>query len=267
MHLAFALEAASRGKKTDISTHVRKILAKFSPIQYGRAAEGGFYLGEPIKLARETRNGGRGGTLKQNHDRKAAMRKHLKIDISVGFKNRQEYCDYIVTAAHAFAGSVREKTRSRRTIGELICASCNPETIEWHINNERIRKEIDPSILAHMAVGATGSEALGAERKHWFSGINHLHAPVMGMRLRVFRMSKLLTYMPATYDKTAVQIRQIILLARVVKNWRICDNRAQWCQEQTSAIYPYSTRQWENGRGAPKAYPCGRGRIAFGVGK
>ena len=232
MHLAFALEAASWGKKTDISTYVRKIIAKFSPARYGDAVrKGGFYEGEPIPSMTDDKKM-RAKIFKKNTDRKSAIGKLDRIDSSVGFKNRQEYRDYIVSAAHAFPESVRKKTRSQRSVGELLCASCNAETIEWHINNERIRKEIDPSILEFMAVGTTGSEALNAELKHWFVGINHLHATTMRLKLRVFHISKLLAFCSAMYDRTAVQIRQSVLLARVLKNWEICTNWGQWCQEQ-----------------------------------
>ena len=152
-----------------------------------------FYIGEPIQIGAIGKKWGE-KIPNQNPASKASVRKLLKIDISVGFKNRHEYCDYIVTAAHAFAGPVRKKTRSGRTIGELLCASCNPETIGWHIDNERIRKEIDPSILEYMEAGATGSEALNAELGHWFFGIKRLHAPAMRLKIRVFHMWKLLTF-------------------------------------------------------------------------
>ena len=194
MHLAFALEAASWGKKTDISTHVRKILAKFPPIRYGEAARAGdFYVGDPIQVTAEDKKL-RAKIFKKNPSRKSAITKLIKIDSSVGFKNRQEYCDYIDAAANAYPESVRKKTRSQRSVGELLCASCNSETIERHINNERIRKEIGPSILEYMAVGATGPEALSAELKHWFVGINRLRAPIMRPKLRVSHLSKLLAF-------------------------------------------------------------------------
>ena len=89
-----------------------------------------------------------------------------------------------------------------------------------------------------MAVGTTGSEALNAELKHWFVGINHLHAPIMRLKLRVFHLSKLLTFCSAMYDKTAVQIKQCVLLARILKNWVICDDWGQWCLEQNVCEVP-----------------------------
>ena len=49
LHLAFAIEAASWGKRTEISCGVRKILSKFSPYIFGSAAWGKFYRGDPIK--------------------------------------------------------------------------------------------------------------------------------------------------------------------------------------------------------------------------
>ena len=58
-HLAFAIEAAY-WEKTDISTHVRKILGKFSPIRYGEAARTGDSTSEPqYKLQRKIRKLGR----------------------------------------------------------------------------------------------------------------------------------------------------------------------------------------------------------------
>ena len=68
--------------------------------------------------------------------------------------------------------------------------------------------------------GATGSEALNAELKHWFVGINHLHATIMKLKLRVFHLSKLLAFCSDMYDRTAAQIRQSVLLARVLENWK-----------------------------------------------
>ena len=232
MHLAFALEAASRGKQTDISTYVGKILAKFPPTRYGEAARtGGFYVGGPIQVTAEDKK--MRAKIFKNPNRKSTITKLIKIDRSGGFKNRQEYSDYIVTAANAYPESFRKKTRSQRSVGGLLCASCNAETIERHINNERIRKEIDPPILAYMAVGATGSEALGAELKHWFVGINHLHAPIVRLKLRVSHLSKLLAFCSAMYDRTAVQIRQSVFLARVLGNWEICNNWDLWRRGQS----------------------------------
>ena len=151
-HLSFALEAASWRKKTDISTRVRKILAKFPPIRYGEAAcKGDFYIGEPIQVTAEDKK--TKSMIFKNPNRKAALAKLINIDSSMGFKNRQGYCDYIDTAANAYPESVGKKTRSQRSVGELLCASCNSETIERHIDNERIRKEIEPSILEYMAWG------------------------------------------------------------------------------------------------------------------
>ena len=130
----------------------------------------------------------------KNPNRQAALVKLLKIDRSGGFKNRQEYCDYIATAADAYPDSARRHTRSQRSVGAPLCASCNSETIERHINNERIRKEIEPSILGYMAVGKTGSEALNAELKHWFVGINHLRALIARIKFRGFHLRKILTF-------------------------------------------------------------------------
>ena len=146
----------------------------------------------------------------------------MSIDTTTGFKSRSEFCNYIVSAAQAYPSCVRKKTRTARQIGDLMCASCDPETIEWHLNNERIRKEIDHPILEFMAVGATGSEALNSELKHRSAGINQLHASTMRLKLRVSQLSKLLAFSSAMYDRTAVQMRQCVVLARVLKTWRLC---------------------------------------------
>ena len=218
MNLAFALDAASWWGETDISTLVRKILAKCSPLRYGAAACTGGPL--PRRTVQVTAGDKkmRAVIFKKNPNRKTALSQLINIGISIGFKGRQEYFDYIVAAANAHTESAREKTRSQRSVGELICALRNSETIELQINNERIRKEIAPPILEYMAAGTTGVEALGAELKHWFVGVNHLHAPIVRLNRRVPHVSKLLTFRPAMYDRTDVQIRQSFLLARV---WRI----------------------------------------------
>ena len=64
-----------------------------------------------------------------------------------------------------------------------------------------------------MAVDATGSEALNSELKHWFAGINQFRASTMRLKLRVPHLSKLLAFRSATYDRTAVQMRQFVVLA------------------------------------------------------
>ena len=239
LHLAFAVADSSWGKRTEISTQVRKILAKFSPCRFGKASGDKFYRGEPIKGDREKQRRMK-QISREGADSKAALRKIMSIDTTTGFKSRSEFCNYIVSAAQAYPSCVRKKTRTARRIGDLMCASCDPETIEWHLNNERIRKEIDPSIREYMAVGTTGSEALNAELKHWFSGINQLRAPTMRLKLRVFQLSKLIAFSSAMYERTSVQIRQCMVLARVLKNWSICEADAWriWCLAQNVYALP-----------------------------
>ena len=148
---------------------------------------------------------------------------------------------------------MRKQTRPQRSVGELRCASCNSETIERRINNERIRGEIYPPILGYMAVGATGSEASNEELKHWFFGVTHLHAPIMMPQIRVPHISKIMEFRSAMYSRTAVKIRRIVLLVRVFENWGICDNWGQRRQGGMSTNRPSSVPAMEKrNRGADR---------------
>ena len=80
-------------------------------IKYGEASDGNFYIGEPIQVGGGDKK--LGAEIYKPPNRQAALMKLLKIDRSVGFKNRQEYCDYIVTAANAYPDSGRKKARSQ----------------------------------------------------------------------------------------------------------------------------------------------------------
>ena len=137
---------------------MRKIRAKFTPCRFGLASGGKFRRGDPIKGDKKKRMAEFFG---KAPGRKSALMRIIRIDTSSGFKSRSEYCNFIVAAAQSHPACVR-KTRTTRRIGDLACASCDPETIESHLNNGRIRKEIDHPILEFMAVGAAGSEAMNS---------------------------------------------------------------------------------------------------------
>ena len=93
-----------------------------------------------------------------------------------------------------------------------------------------------------MAVGTTGPEALGAELKHGFSGTNQLHASAMRLKLRVFQLSKLIAFSSAMYGRTSVQIRQRMVLARVLENWSICEDDVWTIWRQAQDVYALPLR-------------------------
>ena len=148
----------------------------------------------------------------------------MSVDTSSGFKRRSEFCAYIASAAQACPSCVREKTQTERRIGDLLCAPCGAETIERHLNNERIRDEVDPPIREYMDVGTTGPDALESELKRWFPGISQIHSSAIRLKLRVFQICNLMSFISAMYGRTAVQIRLRLAPARVLKNWSICED-------------------------------------------
>ena len=62
------------------------------------------------------------------------------------------------------------------------------------MNNERIRRSIRRDMGACVAFGATWSEAANRELNGRFGRIMHLHAPTMRLKLRIFRISKLIAF-------------------------------------------------------------------------
>ena len=85
LHIAFAIEASSWGKRAEISTHAGKILDKFNPCRFGQASGGKFYRGGPIKGDREYKKR-MGQIFRKAPGRKSPLRKIMGVDTSTGLR-------------------------------------------------------------------------------------------------------------------------------------------------------------------------------------
>ena len=124
----------------------------------------------------------------------SAKRKLGNVDASVGFTSRREFCGYLPDAVAAFPHLAKNLTGSKKPVKRHLYTACSASTTEWYLNNGKIRRDATPKLLKYMACGTTGVEALNAELKRRFRGISHLRAPKLRKKLRIFQISKLLTF-------------------------------------------------------------------------
>ena len=132
---------------------------------------------------------------------------------------------YLVAAHPDLA---RKKGRTSKTISQVLRSSCDAGTVEWYLNNERMRRMVSPNVAPFIAVGTTGSEAINAELKLWFRGIFQMHGPILRLKLRIFQIAKLSAFVSAMYKKTTHQIKQQRVLARCIKRRRIFSTEEEW---------------------------------------
>ena len=190
MHIAMAVEVPTWERKNALSTRLQKIVAKFSPTSRGSASNGDFYDGGELLLERGEQMI-RTFLPLEKISQKDSIKQLEEIDSSTGFESRSEFCTYVARLIRAYPEIASKRGRMRKTAGDLLTAACGAGDIERYLNNERIRRAISQRASEFMAVGATGSEALGAELKKWFGRIAQLHAPILKLKLRIFHMAKL----------------------------------------------------------------------------
>ena len=89
---------------------------------------------------------------------------------------------------------------------------------------------------ALLPFGPTTNEALHAELNKWFRGLVQLHQTTLQLKLKVFRVMKLLTHNAAAYRQTTVQMSQSTVRHRVAMAtdpWTP-DQWRNWCGGSTT---------------------------------
>ena len=142
---------------------------------------------------------------------------------------------YMADLVVAYPELSSKRTNASRAVWEHLYAACSPSKIEWYLNNERIRMAISPHLADHMAFGTTGSEALNAEIKRWFSGVVQMHASILKLKLRVFHLRSLIAFCSAMYNRTIVQVRKPLVVSRRKSKWSFFGNWADWCATKNDA--------------------------------
>ena len=197
LHLAMAVEQSTWEYKSELSISLRKVLSKFNPVYFGEAASGNFYNGEPLDPTPSELDY-RADVIFQTKCAVKARRRIRSVNCEEGLRSRAEFCMYMADLVVAYPELSSKRTNASRAVWEHLYAACGPSKIEWYLNNERIRRAISPHLVPHMAFGTTGSEALNAEVKRWFSHINQMHASVLRLKVRVFQLCNLAAFWPAT---------------------------------------------------------------------
>ena len=108
-----------------------------------------------------------------------------------------------------------------------------PKTVDWYLENERIRRPISRGLLEFMAFGATGSEAVNAELKSWFGRVVNIHAPIISLELRIFHFCKLDSFCSARYNAATAQERHPMVMAIFLGGF--ASSSGEWdrrCDEQ-----------------------------------
>ena len=73
---------------------------------------------------------------------------------------------------------------------------------------------ISPSLVDHMAFGATGSDAMNGATKRWFCGVVQMNASFLRLKLRVFHLRNMSAFRSAMYNKTIAHVRNPLVFIR-----------------------------------------------------
>ena len=238
VHLAMAVEQPTWEKRNRISRCLRSIMSKFTPTIYGKAASGAFYDGSDIRRTLEEDRIKKEFSGGCNVGQDYAISRLKCISPDRGFDKRSEFMMLLRYLVAAHPDLARKKGRTSKSISQLLRSSCDEGTVEWYLNNERMRRMVSPKIAPFIAVGTTGSEAINAELKLWFRGIFQIHGPILELKLRIFQIAKLSAFVSAMYNKTTHQIKQQRVLARCIKKRRLFSTEEEWrawCEEQNAS--------------------------------
>ena len=144
-----------------------------------------------------------------------------------------EFCVLPSNIVASYPNQAGMTTMYNRYVWGRLYSACAPETVEWYLNNERIRRRISNEMIEFMAFGTTGSEAVNAELKAWFGRIVSMHAPILRLKLRIFHVCKLSAFCSAKYNATTVQERHPMVMARVIGEFEaFSDEWVEWCDGQ-----------------------------------
>ena len=242
VHLAMAVEQPTWEKRNKLSNKLRCVIRKFAPSERGLAADSQFYDGaEVVQSSDEAR--AQKAISTEGRSQQYAMNQLASISPERGFDSRGEFCRYLAHLAAAYPDISRKKGRTSRTIRQLLKSACDPGTIEWYLNNERMRRQVSRRLLPYIAVGTTGSEAINAELKTWFRGVFQLHGPILKLKLRIFQVAKLVAFSAAMYKKTTHQMTQQYVLSRCTKESGLFESSEEWedwCRRTNSDQVPPS---------------------------
>ena len=219
-------------------------MAKFPPKgkkKFG-ASPGPFFHGEAIEATSAELSARRMIPSGRFSKKKAVLRLAL-LEPNKGYSSRREFCWDIASIVAAYPELARKGTRSRKTVSHHIYLRTDPKNIERYLNDERIRRSINPECVEFLAVGTTGVEGLNAEIRHWFNGIVETHAPILRLKLRIFAIGKLMRFFSAMEDETTTQIKQTHLLSNIVSSWEPISLWPDWCGRQFALYWCKDTKR------------------------
>ena len=244
-HLAFAVERATREKRTKLSSSLLGIVCKFNDLHYGEASLGDFYQGEHLAASPSESSAAR-RIARPVQSEKDALKELAAIDTSKGFSSRREFCSMVSSLVASYPILASMTTMYNRYVWEHLQTACSPKTVERYLNNERIRRRVRKDLLEFMAFGTTGSEAVNAELKAWFGRVVHIHAPILRLKLRIFQVSKLMAFCSAKYNETTSQERQSMVMCSVIRDLETFSSEwDSWRDEQRASEAPNKNQHME----------------------
>jgi len=235
VHLAISYEYATWRKKTAGSWAVRRIMAKFDRADFtaDENAWGAPHGGGECTAATNEEVAFR--KLIQNS--KMLLRDANDLLQNIDYEKPWYYRIDFVKAMAAVARVHRDEMDRvapgpNRPVRELLFSACEPKRCEWYFNNIRTRRLLGPGVISLLASGTASNESLHAEINNWFRQTQHIHEPVLQIKLRVLLMAKQMPHLSALCDHTLRQLPAAIVSARVTSQPLMTEQQWQdWCEE------------------------------------
>ena len=235
IHLAMTWEYASGRKRTQGSSALRRLLAKFTAVdatcsaaRWGRAHDGGACAQLTYEEAR---------TQRQIQDRSMRLRTAesflANLDPSKPFYLRLDWIKALASLASVYKQEVeRISPGPNRRIYELLFSAASAPRAEWYMNNVRARHMMEPRRLSLLPVGTTSNESLHHEINAWFRETQQIHQSTLQLKLQILQLCKNLSHNAALYRPTCRQMPHAELLSRVslMPLWQP-HQWMEWCSE------------------------------------
>ncbi len=120
---------------------------------------------------------------------------------------------------------IRRKTFVQsRTIGRMLWCATTADRLHWLFNGCRLRRSVDPKMIALLGSGTSPNESLHAEINRWFRNQPTVFSTTLSLQLSVCQLGKLLAHNATMYRPTLRQMDQLSIL-------HVCSRTIRFCEE------------------------------------
>lgn len=238
VHLAMKYESVQWKKRTEGSTFLRRLLAKFNSYHPALATEGlgpMYVAGNPIQESRrelKLRDHVLRGTMSKRDIRKQFQ----NLDIDTPLRTREDFVAGVAAIVACFPKEVAKSDTSGKSLRRTLWNSTAPAKSEWMLNGSRYRHTTSCQERLLLPSGSTSNEALHADMKTWFHNVDSMFQSTLVVKLSLFTFTKQWAHNVALQRPLSRTMTQATVLHRVVSATDLWSEPVweAWCRAQNS---------------------------------